>query len=102
MVLGRKITNVDLNVALKQAKNPEEMLRHILFQHQAHLCNADSEEERLAQLPLPKKQDLQLKPTAAIYSYLPDPPIDFTWRLKPESADNSVYDIPEPDIEWPV
>jgi hypothetical protein len=102
IVLERKITKADLNVALDQVKKPEEMMRHILFQHQAHLCNVTSEEERLAQLPLTGKQDLRLKPTPAIYNHLPTPSIDFEWRPKSDSANIGAYDIPEPDIEWPV
>jgi len=101
-VLDRKISKTDLNVALDQVKEPEGMLRNILFQHQAHPCDTKSEREKLEQLPLPAAHDLTLKPTPAIYDYLPEPHIEIEERLKLDPGGKRLIEIPEPDIEWPA
>jgi hypothetical protein len=103
VVMNRRVSKADLNDALNQAKKPEDMLRHLAFQHQVHRADASEEEAELAALPLGAAVDVAIAPTPAILEFLPEPKISTKEQASRANAlDDPPAGMPEQFIEWPA
>ncbi|MBD3340225.1 MAG: hypothetical protein GF353_14020 [Candidatus Lokiarchaeota archaeon] len=103
-VLGKKIKHQDLNKAILRLDKPEDLVKDMLLQHQAHHADTNKIKENLSkfELPSPEKIPITFSPTVFFYFSIASLPKKDELKWENDFEEDDEGKQIKPELKWPT
>ena len=102
IVFGNQIKREELNNAELRVKNPVDLAKDMILQHQAHKVNVDDIVTLLEDIEIPDHESVSLKLSPTIFKQLKPSPKDIFVQKKWIKPERKMQDFSALGIKWPI